>query len=67
MAKTEPATTKISAANTFGAGAIPLIKNAAKGVKIGLMKNTVDAAVAEDFYMALKNAQYPTPVIAIPK
>lgn len=56
-ASTEPATTKIKAANTFGAGAIPLMKNAAKGVKMGFIKNAVEAAVAEDFSIALKNAQ----------
>ena len=33
------------------------MKNAAKGVKMGFIKNAVEAAVAEDFSMALKNAQ----------
>lgn len=53
-AKTEPATTKIIAINTRPCGTIPLMINAAKGVRTGLMKKTNDAAIADDFSIARK-------------
>lgn len=43
-----------TAKNTFPSGLMPFTKSVTNGVRIGLMKNAIDAIIAPPFSIALK-------------